>query len=190
MGKIVVNAGHYPYKGQGYDPGAVNPRLGITEASMTRVMAYKVKTELIALGYAADDILVWGAPTLKGITDYANRSGAECFVSLHFNAHNGKSRGVEVFTYRDDQYNSIALAEKIYNNIKTDAKEMKFNKWWWRGMKRAGFYVNKYTKMPSCLVEMGFIDNDDEARMMLGQPWQKMMSKAIAKGIDDFVSNH
>lgn len=186
MPRIFLNPGHWPHEGNGYDPGAVN-RTGVLfdgkqmrEADFVRHMAYKIKARLEHLGLS--DVIVFGAPTLKGIVDRANTSGADLFVSLHLNAFNGVSRGVEIFTNRFDK-RAEPLAHKIYNEIRWQQSAYKRAPFYWRGEKKAGFYVIKYTKMPAVLLEMGFVDNDAEAREMTTLTWQNRMANAVAHGI-------
>jgi N-acetylmuramoyl-L-alanine amidase len=44
--------------------------------------------------------------------------------------------------------------------------------------------VLKYTDMPACLVEMAFIDNDDDAALLADK--QDEFARAIACGITDY----
>lgn len=188
--KVFLNPGHWPFPGEpGFDPGAVNNDLILNghplyEGDLARVMAQKLATTLRGMGH---EVMVFGAPTLQGICDKANQWGADLFVSMHLNACDKKARGVEVYTYRACSANSDRLAQSVYDAIQTAEKAMKRTPWYWRGNLKAGFYVIKHTNMPACLVEMGFIDNDDEAKEMLTLTWQNAMSDGLAAGIDAYA---
>lgn len=56
-----------------------------------------------------------------------------------------------------------------------------------RGVKSAFFYVLKEVKMPSVLVEIGFVTNKKETRNLMREDYQYKIARGIALGIDDFV---
>ncbi|MDR2841945.1 MAG: N-acetylmuramoyl-L-alanine amidase [Spirochaetaceae bacterium] len=56
-----------------------------------------------------------------------------------------------------------------------------------RGIKSADWYVVKKARMPSVLVELGFVSNIDDVKLMLNS--NEKFSKAIYKGITDFVES-
>jgi N-acetylmuramoyl-L-alanine amidase len=190
VSKVFLNPGHWPFPGEpGFDPGAVNNDLvqnghPLYEGDLARVMAQKLATKLRELGH---EVLVFGAPTLQGICDKANGWNADLFVSMHLNACDKKSRGVEVYTYRQCSTESDMLAKSVYAAIQNSEKAFKRTPWYWRGNLKAGFYVIKHTNMPAVLVEMGFIDNDDEAKEMLTLTWQSAMADGMAAGIDAYT---
>ena len=56
-----------------------------------------------------------------------------------------------------------------------------------RGVKaRPGLIVLNSTHMPAVLVEMGFITNDADCRMLIDQ--QDELARAIARGITDYIT--
>ncbi len=74
---------------------------------------------------------------------------------------------------------SVRLAQKIQDRL-VDASEGPD-----RGVKSAEFYVLKYTRMPSVLVETGFLSNELE-NGLLGKPdYRDRLAEAIALGIAD-----
>lgn len=50
-----------------------------------------------------------------------------------------------------------------------------------------GLLVLRYTDMPAVLVETAFIDNDDDA-LLLVQHWDDI-ARAIARGVTDYVQS-
>lgn len=56
-----------------------------------------------------------------------------------------------------------------------------------RGVKRANFFVLKYNSMPSILIEVGFLSNIRESRLLLNKDYQKKIAAGIFKGINDFL---
>jgi len=59
-----------------------------------------------------------------------------------------------------------------------------------RGVKAAEFYVLKYTRMPSVLVETGFISNHHEGNLLNDLEYRRKLAGAIARGIDDYLNEN
>lgn len=90
MGKHLVICGH----GQGrtsYDPGAVNAKLGITEAGKVRELA-KLMSKYS--GQRIDFITEQNVYDYRSITSIGK--GYDSITELHFNAFNGSAKGTEV----------------------------------------------------------------------------------------------
>ena len=109
------------------------------------------------------------------------RSRADVFVSIHRNsAKNGN--GVEIWRSQEEGEVSEKLAKDILENLEKVGIQNN------RGVKEGtsedaniDYFVNRNTKMPSCLVELGFITNEKDNQLFdekLGQ-----YAEAIAKGI-------
>jgi N-acetylmuramoyl-L-alanine amidase len=74
---------------------------------------------------------------------------------------------------------SVRLAQKIQNRL-VDATEGPD-----RGVKSAEFYVLRYTRMPSILVETGFLSNELENGLLGEAAYRDRVAEAIALGIAD-----
>ncbi len=59
-----------------------------------------------------------------------------------------------------------------------------------RGVKQAGFYVLRGAFMPSVLVEMGFISNEEEEKRLLDKNHQAKIIESIFKGIQSFKQKY
>jgi len=79
---------------------------------------------------------------------------------------------------------SIKLATYIQDKLKENIGDESVD----RGVKSAFFYVLKEVKMPSVLVEIGFVTNSDEAKRLLDKNYQKRVAKGIAEGIGEFIT--
>ena len=55
-----------------------------------------------------------------------------------------------------------------------------------RGTQTCNFYVVKHTDMPAILVEISFISNPDEEKMMNSETGVKKIARGIADGIADY----
>jgi len=56
-----------------------------------------------------------------------------------------------------------------------------------RGVKQAGFYVLKGAQMPSILIEVGFITNKKEEKLLSKRKYREKIAEAIAKGLMDYI---
>src|SRR5204863_98397 len=56
-----------------------------------------------------------------------------------------------------------------------------------RGVRQAPFLVLSGTRMPSALVEIGFISHPREGRMLGGRTYQGKVAQALADGVRDFA---
>ena len=56
-----------------------------------------------------------------------------------------------------------------------------------RGVRQAPFLVLSGTRMPSALVEIGFISHPREGRMLGGATYQRKVASALAEGVRDFA---
>lgn len=174
--KIFINPGHAPDPID--DPGAVNLRLGLKESLIARRIGERVATYLANVGY---DVKVFQFDGLQEICDAANAWRADLFVSIHCNAATGYARGTETYYARFSKAgNKLAecINAQIVNSIDSDYP------YWNRGAKAAGFYVLMNTDMPAVLVETAFIDNDQDAMLLVEH--EDDFARAIARGVSDF----
>ncbi|WP_279018165.1 N-acetylmuramoyl-L-alanine amidase family protein [Megasphaera elsdenii] len=191
--KVFINPGH-DIK---YDSGAVhydtNVNVDLRECDVALKIGTAVQKYLEVAGcecylMQSDNL----APTPAGRSDYndrqgmtvtetANEWGADVFVSIHCNAANGNARGTETECYIQTG-NGGSLARFIQSQIIDSIDTVD------RGVKeRPGLLVLRYTDMPAVLVETAFIDNDDDA-LLLVQHWDDI-ARAIARGVTDYVQS-
>lgn len=77
---------------------------------------------------------------------------------------------------------SIALANKIENNIQNDAGRKS------RGVKQAGFLVLRNTTMPSVLVESGYLSNTSDDLFLSTDHGQQLIAQAIFNAFSEYKS--
>ena len=177
--KVFVNPGHMP----GIDPGAVNNELGITEADIVHDIGTRVTDYLDKAGC---EVMLLQSNNLNGeapgenICATANYWPADIFVSLHCNAFNGNAKGTETCVY--SLYGESAklgqcIQSQLVNSLGTVDRGLK---------ERTGLAVLKATTMPAALVEIAFIDNADDAGILIN--CKDAIARAIARGITDYLS--
>ena len=76
---------------------------------------------------------------------------------------------------------SQLLAEALLEHIAADRRLES------RGVKQAGFMVLKSVEFPSVLVEVAFINNPYEARLLRNPAFQRQMAKQLAVGVKTYL---
>lgn len=174
--KIFIDPGH-----GGNDSGAVGPT-GLREKDVNLNIAINVRQILENFNIDAsltrsDDSRVELLERVK----MANNSSTDYFISIHINsATNSKATGTETYAY-PYSVKGIELAKHIQNNL---VNEIGLSD---RGVKTADFYVLRETNMTSALVEVAFINNPEEEKLLKDQNFINKASLGIAKGILEFV---
>ena len=176
--RVFLNPGHDLER----DSGAVNPRSGLRECDVAADIGGLVKGYLEAAGCEVwmlqSDNLAGETPDLPCVVDTANGWPADIVVSLHCNAANGCARGTETLVYANEG-ESAQLAACIQSQIVDSLGTID------RGVKeRPMLIVLNSTDMPAVLVEMAFVDNDEDAQILTERADE--MARAIARGITDF----
>lgn len=175
--RIVIDPGH-----GGPDPGAVGIG-GNQEKDVVLEISLQVAELLRSKGVEAlltrsGDIDVDLPPRVQ----LANSSGADAFVSIHANALSMSRpdvNGLETFYFQSLQGRNLASA--IHASLLKTVRRTD------RGVKEGRFYVIKATRMPSTLVEVGFLTGSDDAADMMDPAHRRQLSLAIVAGILDYL---
>lgn len=100
----------------------------------------------------------------------ANQQEAQLYVSIHFNAANGKASGTEVFAVS-------AVGRQYARSVLQEIVKLKFIN---RGVKDGSkFFELNNTSMPAILVECCFVDSKEDMNLFDASE----MAEAIARGI-------
>ncbi|MEL6128867.1 MAG: N-acetylmuramoyl-L-alanine amidase [Cyanobacteria bacterium J06627_3] len=180
-GKVVVlDPGHGEFQGSINDPGAVNGGLGRNERDEVRKQADIIKANLEKKGATVRIIENNTRKTLNQIGSEGR--GADCFVSLHLNAFNRRVQGHEVFVHTGGTPTDERLATLINQELAT---VLPINN---RGVKRLGLGVLRGVPLPvpAVLTEGFFIDSVGDAATL--DEWNTLAAKAIATGIEKFLT--
>ncbi len=105
---------------------------------------------------------------------------ADIFVSIHMNKFSqSQYKGLQVF-YDGNTEGSKLLGEAIQTSVKTVLKDGNT-----RQAKATGdkIYILKGNKIPSVLVECGFLSNTEEANNLKNPDYQKKIAWGIFRGI-------
>ncbi len=206
--RVLLDPGH-----GGADPGAVghgetlekNVVLGV--ARQVRALL-EIKGLEVLLTRNGDKFV-----SLRRRAELANHSGADILVSIHANAaHNHQAAGVETFyfsSFADPRSRRLValenkpaageppevLASPVPAPVRSRSRRLAgliqknlaaVTTGEDRGVKTAGFYVLKYSRIPAVLVETGFLSHRREGDLLAQLAYREKLARAIAGGISDY----
>lgn len=112
--------------------------------------------------------------------DIANAAAADAFLSIHANAFtNPASHGTETYYWTTNPY-SKHLADNIHQYLQSATGLAD------RGVKSEQFIVIRETAMPSALVEIAFITNPAEEKLLFDPFFQQQVAAALRDGLLEF----
>ncbi|MEI7651075.1 MAG: N-acetylmuramoyl-L-alanine amidase [Verrucomicrobiota bacterium] len=201
--RIVLDPGH-----GGKDPGKINAALGYAEKAATLDTAARLKIALEKRGFEVvftrtkDEFI-----ELSDRPDFAARTKADLFVSLHYNgggAGDTTSSGIETYCLSPEGQRStnsgkakatttaepgnrfdsgnMALAWGLQRQLLslTGAED--------RGVRRARFAVLRTLSCPGVLVEGGFISSRKEGAQIKEDAYRQKIAEAVAIGVAEYAA--
>ncbi len=182
---IVLDPGH-----GGSDAGAIGPT-GVTEKSVSLAVSLKAQKLLAASGYQVvmtrtTDVDV-AAPGVSDATELQARvdkapPNAALFISVHCNAFsNGKANGMETY-HAPTAVKGARLARLLNEELERLGG---LNN---RGVKAARFYVMTHSKCPASLIELGFITNPREEKLLASDDYQQKLAQAITNAVNRYFN--
>lgn len=168
-------------------------RTAIYEKDVTLDVSQRVNSYLQARGFPTlmtrtQDLAGGDVPytttgaDLRARVDLANNAGARLFVSIHQNALAPTTTGTETFHFYYASPGSRALAQLVHAEV-LGALGLPD-----RGVKTAGFFVLKNTKMPAILVEGAFLSNPNEALLLADPNVRQRLAEAIGTGVVKYAA--
>jgi N-acetylmuramoyl-L-alanine amidase len=163
----------------------------IRENEFNEAVTFYLKEELERCGFRT----LLTAPTdydtpLIMRTDLANSMGADMLVSNHFNAFDGEfngpgkdPEGMSIHIYPGAK-NGRKIAEHVAKYLKKGTNQK------YRGIIEQNLHMTREFNRAAILVENGFMDNEEEALLMINEEYQRVRASEQAKGICDFFGVH
>lgn len=185
---IFLDAGH------GWaDVGATVPdRTDISEKDLTLAITKRIQASLESMGYTVRMIRENDEDCLEELVDgiyrsarritYANEHGGDYYVSIHADSFTDPTAHGPRIYYADSR-TKAAVSEPLANAIAASlAEQLHIDTL--RPRDDATYNVIMMNKMPSVLIEVGFVTNPTELANMLDEDWQELFARSVALGID------
>lgn len=189
---IVIDVGH------GGIDGGTGDRNDILEKDINLQVGIKLKKELIVEGFQVimtreEDISLEDFSDIKGSRyrrdldarkSIINNNKPLAFVSIHCNSSKrSTAKGIKIYYY-PDSIEGEELAKCISQSIdeyfyKGYMKEEKVT----TEILTEDFFILRETEYPGVLIEVGFLTNPEENRLLRDEEYQRQMARAIKKGI-------
>jgi N-acetylmuramoyl-L-alanine amidase len=170
---VVVDPGH-----GGKDPGAIgkysNESTIVLSVSQKISKLLEEDPDIDVFMTRSDDTFI----SLDERVEIANDARADLFLSVHANAINRSSvGGTETFVFynTDKTFGSIVHKHLLKSTGLTD-----------RGLKEAGFRVIRGTSMPAALIEMAFLSNQTEEKLLNDPAFQDKVALAMYNAIREY----
>lgn len=192
IGRIVIDPGH-----GGRDRGTAGQHL--QEKTITLNLANRVANILRAYGYKVELTRTRDATLSLGARSaYANKRGADLFVSIHVNSAADRSvRGIETFCLTPEGAASSNSGKPVASRYAGNAKNpnnfllayhlqramLLQTRASDRGVKFARFAVLRDIRCPGALVEVGFVSNRSDEANLGSAAYQDKLARGIAAGI-------
>lgn len=186
---VALDPGH-----GGYDGGARAQDSGLWEKELTLQIALKTEEALLEKGATviltrrSDICLAPGNSATKARKrqdlqkrmDLAVEGGADVLISIHMNEYRNRSEsGPQVFYQKGGQAGQL-LAQTLQQSMIAVLHPKKQ-----RSAMSGDYYVLR-SKLPSALVECGFISNSAEEKLLLTPDYQLLVARSIAEGLVEY----
>jgi N-acetylmuramoyl-L-alanine amidase len=173
---IVIDAGH-----GGKDPGATSS-YGYEEKTVNLNVALQIAQILRDKGLRV--IMTRNNDTFIELEEraaIANRNRADIFVSIHADScATSSTNGFTLYVERNGQWTSTNLANAINRRMAQTGISS-------NGIRKADYRVLTHTGCPAVLIELGYLSNYWEAKLLKNKDKQRQLAQAITDGITDYM---
>lgn len=199
---IVIDAGH-----GGNDPGAIGISGRTREKNINLDFANEIKKRLSknknfkVYMTREDDRFI----SLKNRAIFSIKKNADLFISIHSDSNpNRNARGLSIYTFLNNNTNNKQRQYNISNILDNINKENKitnserftrllinnFDKFnvdmIYKPHKRAKFAVLSVSDCPSVLIELGFLSNKYDEKLLKSHNYRIKITDAIIKSINNY----
>lgn len=197
---IVIDAGH-----GGNDPGAIGFHKKTKEKNINLDFAIEIKKRLQknknfkVYMTREDDKFI----SLKNRVIFSIRKNADLFISIHSDSNpDRRARGLSIYTFLNNDNNKYYsdMESVIYNinnkNKVSDSEKFtrllikNFDKnnvnMLYRPHKYARFAVLSVSECPSVLIELGFLSNRFDEKLLRSREYKFKISESIARSVNSY----
>lgn len=177
QGKLIaVDPGH-----GGNDPGMIGTTHGTEEKDLTLSTSKLLAEELRSLGARVVMTRTKDGekPALPERVKTAADAAADAFVSVHYNSAKNQASGTLVFYYSKSK--DAPLAHAMEGRLQ--GLSLRSN-----GISFGDYHVLRENRLPSVLVELGFLSNAKDEKEARTASYQRAAAKAVAEGLQDYFA--
>ena len=188
---VCIDSGH-----GGNDPGKIGVA-GTKEKEVNLTIALKLKKHLerqnirVIMTRTDDRNLADANATNEKISDMKQRVAKmnseqpDAVISIHQNSYTDSSvKGAQVFYYihsREGEAVAKILQESLQEIDPENHRRAKANE---------TYYLLRRTKVPTVIVECGFLSNPEEESLLISAAYQEKLVEALQKGICAYLVEH
>nr|WP_237458567.1 N-acetylmuramoyl-L-alanine amidase [Pontibacillus yanchengensis] len=173
---IVIDAGH-----GGRDVGTIGAS-GMYEKNLVIKTANRLKERFELAGAnvimtRANDSYI----SLSARATVSNVKRADAFLSLHYNSfpQSPEAKGIGTFYYHD-QHKDFArtVQNAMIQSTGLNDRKAKFG----------DFHVIRENRQPGLLLELGFLSNENEEKLVKTSKYQENITKGIVQGVSEYLT--
>ncbi len=166
--QVILDAGH-----GGSDPGKIGLNNLLEKEKITAELTRKEDKGLGTTGDGSKK-----TEDMQARVKMINETKPVLTVSIHQNSYEDPEiHGAQVFYYshsREGEAVAKILQESLQEIDPENHRQAKANE---------TYYLLRRTKVPTVIVECGFLTNPEEAEKLSGEEYQEQVAEAVAKGI-------
>ncbi|MGX4670879.1 N-acetylmuramoyl-L-alanine amidase [Cerasibacillus sp. JNUCC 74] len=174
---IMLDPGH-----GGNDPGSIGVD-GMEEKILTLATTHEIAKQLESIG--ANVLLTRSKDEYVSLEDRVAISKAyltHVFISVHYNAFaDASAQGLNTFYYSNADKE---LAKHVHRNLTSKVNLQD------RGVVQKNYYVLRNNTAPAILLELGFITNPDDIRIIQTNQFKREVAEGITNGLQHYFQSH
>lgn len=190
--KIVIDPGHgLPDPGAVGFSGSLEHKVALVAANYLRTTLEEAKHTISLTRLTEKALDKVKEVDLAKRCSIANNLHADCFISIHCNASINRSASGWEIIHDAQSTRAKNLAQRIFDSVRSmnvvlspgESKLSSPLELQARGVKTDSLYVLRHTTMPAVLIELGFLSNPEEEKLLLSYTWLQHHMIAVADGI-------
>lgn len=179
--RIALDAGHGASRGRPFSGAHAN---GLVEDDLALEFVVRIGHLLRQAGLqtvvtrSGADLVPLASRGKKAV-----ESHCDIFLSIHHNAGPAQAKGIEAFVAEGDRRSRL-LAERLLDAIRKHGIANRGVKWDSQSQYSSLRVLrDTYRHMPAVLLEIGFLTNAGDARLLADKHWREAVAAEIVEGI-------
>lgn len=177
---VVIDAGHGDHDSGTTYQGIKEKDLNLS-ISQAVVRELEKNSDIKVYATREDDTFL----KLTERSDFSNQIQPDLFISIHINSVDGNTAASGTETYYTQK---VDTRNKIFATIVQNALVKEFGTRN-RGVKANTFVVTQYTQAPAILIEIGFLTNEADRKMMTASDFTARYAQTIYQCVQEYYAN-